>query len=535
MITQTVSSLLQDSVTLEIDCIDRLYLNAYQPMLQTGGGVSCFFRQHRGAQVASSVLMAPMSADFVKSINRFAREEGLDIERFQKGVRKDEVTQARLADFRKDEGVLYIGVAQEKCSTFRTLKKLNPETGQSYPWLFRSSVMCNQYYFYLVDVDFGPLFIKFSGYFPYTARICLNGHEYLKRQLDKRGIAYESLDNGILSTNEPGRVQKLADGLTEKKIEWVVRKWFARLPHPFTARDRQAGFRYDLSILQAEFARTQVFDRPLSGRYFFEEVIRENLDLGRPSQVSLIFARRVTKRTPGQFRTRVVTEGVTPSLHVSYKDSKIKQYFKEERALRTETTINNARNFDIGKKLENLPALQEIGFMANRRLLEVETLSQDCRVGEAVFDQVTSRCTVDGQTAAALKFGDPRVMALLQAIVLFGLLPRGFRNADLRVHVAQLLGRHPDQYKQGQMSYDLRRLRLHGLIERIPSSHRYRVTTEGLRIGLFFTKVHSRVLRSGLSELFDQSTVSTTRPLNLAIHRVEKIIDDHIDCAKIAA
>ena len=141
MITQTVSSLLQDSVTLEIDCIDRLYLNAYQPMLQTGGGVSYFFRQHRGAQVASSVLMAPMSADFVKSINRFAREEGLDIERFQKGVRKDEVTQARLADFRKDEGVLYIGVAQEKCSTFRTLKKLKPETGLSYPWLFRSSVM----------------------------------------------------------------------------------------------------------------------------------------------------------------------------------------------------------------------------------------------------------------------------------------------------------------------------------------------------------------------------------------------------------
>ena len=379
------------------------------------------------------------------------------------------------------------------------------------------------------------MFIKFSSYFPYTARICLNGHEYLKRQLDQRGIIYQALDNGILSTDDPQREQKLADGLTEKKIERMVRKWFARLPHPFTARDRQAGFRYDLSILQAEFARTQVFDRPLSGRYFFEEVIRENLDLGRPSQVSLIFARRVTKRTPGQFRTRVVTEGVTPSLHVSYKDSKIKQYFKEERALRTETTINNARNFDIGKKLENLPALREIGFRANRRLLEVETLNQDCRVGEEKFDQVTSRCILEGQTAAALKFGDPRVMALLQAIMLFGLLPKGFRNSDLRAHVAQLLGKDPQQYKQGQMSYDLRRLRLHGLIERIPASHRYRVTSEGLRISLFFTKVHGSVLRSGLSELFDQSTVAATRPLNLAVKRVERIIDEHIDCAKIAA
>ena len=104
-------------------------------------------------------------------------------------------------------------------------------------------------------------------------------------------------------------------------------------------------------MLQAEFALTQVFDRPLSGRYVFEELIRENLDLGRPDRVSLIFNRRVTKRTPSRFNTRVITEGVMPSLHVSYKNSKIKQYFKEDKALRTEMTINNARDFAIGKKL----------------------------------------------------------------------------------------------------------------------------------------------------------------------------------------
>ena len=149
--------------------------------------------------------------------------------------------------------------------------------------------MCNQYYFYLVDKDFGPLFIKFSSYFPYTARICLNGNEYLKRQLKQRGIAFEALDNGVYRCDSAKKAQQIADGFDEKKIDRVVRKWFSRLPHPFTAADRKAGYCYDLSILQAEFSRTQVFDRPLSGRYFFEEVIRDNLDLGRPSQVSLIF------------------------------------------------------------------------------------------------------------------------------------------------------------------------------------------------------------------------------------------------------
>ena len=104
------------------------------------------------------------------------------------------------------------------------------------------------------------------------------------------------------------------------------------LPHPFTAGSPGGGYRYDVSILQAEFSLTQVLDRPLCGRVFFEEVIRENLDIGRPDQVQLIFERRVTKRTPGRFRTRVLTEGVTPSLHIDYKHSRIKQYHKEGRA-----------------------------------------------------------------------------------------------------------------------------------------------------------------------------------------------------------
>ena len=111
-----------------------------------------------------------------------------------------------------------------------------------------------------------------------------------------------------------------------------------------------------------------MLDRPLTGRVFFEEVIRDNLDIGRPDQISLIFEKRVNRRTPGRFRTRVITEGVTPSLYVDYKHTRIKQYHKEGQALRTETTINDTRDFGVGRRLKNLPALREIGFNANRRL-----------------------------------------------------------------------------------------------------------------------------------------------------------------------
>jgi hypothetical protein len=314
-----------------------------------------------------------------------------------------------------------------------------------------------------------------------------------------------------------------------------VHNWLSRLPHPFTAADQAAGYRYELSILQAEFARTQVFDRPLSGRHLFEEIIRENLDLGHPEQVSLTFERRITKRTPGRFSTRVITEGITPSLHISYKPTKIKQYFKEERALRTETTINKSRDFAIGRRLHNLPALRAIGFAANRRVLEVEGISQDCQLGEAVFDQVNRPQVIDGQRASALAFGDRRVMALFQALCLFILLTEGFRNATLRQHVAELMGETPESYTSGRMTYDLRRLRLHGLIERIPHTHRYDVTALGKRMCLFFIKVNARVIRPGLSQLFDGCPKAPNRPLAAAMQQLDRSCEQLFAEPKLAA
>ncbi len=535
MIKQTVGELLTDQVTLEIEGIDRWYLNLYQPMLQTGAGVATFFKQHRGAKVASTALMGPLSRAFVASIQGFAEREGIEIVPFAKGERKDEVTQQRLQDFGACEGVLYIGKAQEKFATFRVTKKFSTQTGQPFPWLSRSTVMCNHYYFYLVDEDFGPLFIKFAAYFPYTARVCLNGHEYANRQLAKEGIAFEALDNGVLSCADPARLQQILDDLDEAKIKAVVDKWLARLPDPFTPADHAAGFNPQLSILQAELARTQVFDRPRSGRHLFEEIIRENLDLGRPSKVSLIFQRRITKRTPGRFHSRVITQGVIPSLHIGYKSTKIKQYFKQGRALRTETTLNNTRDFGIGRLLNNLPAVRAIGFEANRRLLEVETISQDCTLAEGVFDQVTQPQVVDHQRVAGLRFDDVRVMALMQVLCLFWLQPQGFRNATMRQWMAQTLGISPDAYTPGSMTYDLRRLRLHALIARIPRTHRYRVTDRGRRVALLFTKVHGRILRPGLSQLFDACPNAPKRPLASAMTKLDHALDTLLQEAKLTA
>jgi hypothetical protein len=533
-VPHTVAEVIRQHVTLEVEGIDRMYLNVYVPPLQRELGVVGFLRKHRGHLIASSALLAPISAAFVHRIEAFTQANAVPLLTFAAGQRKDNIAAEHRDRFAAAEGVVFVGKAQEKTAVFRTEKRTNPQNGQKYPWIVRSSAMVNHYYFYCLDEDFGPFFLKFCSYFPYNAKLCLNGHEYVKRQLAKEGIAFAALDNGILSCANPKRLQELCDGLSAAKIDALLRKWLALLPHPFTAEDRKAGYRYDVSILQAEFALTQVLDRPRMGRIFFEEVIRENLDIGRPDQVQLLFQRRVIKRTPGRFRTRVLTQGVTPTLHVDYKRSRIKQYHKEGRALRTETTINDTRDFDIGKRLKNLPALREVGFAANRRLLDVQTISQDCAVGEEVFRQVTQPRQVDGQRASALRYGDTSVLALLSALLVFRLLPRGFCNRELREHWAPLLGEQPSALTPGRMTYQLRRLRLHGLIVRQAGTHRYGVTAKGLRVALFFTRGYARVMRPGLSQVM-AADMPDDPPVRRAIAHLESAMDHYVAQAKLTS
>lgn len=153
------------------------------------------------------------------------------------------------------------------------------------------------YYFYVQDADFGPAFIKVATYMPYPVKVCLNGHEWAKQQLRQAGVAFEALDNGFRSCADPAHLQTLCAQLGPDQVQAFFEKWVARLPWPLTAADRPAGYHHRLSIWQMEVSRTHVFPRPVQGREFFEQVIRENLDLGRPDRVQLIFGRRVYRNS----------------------------------------------------------------------------------------------------------------------------------------------------------------------------------------------------------------------------------------------
>ena len=525
-VARTVADVLSEHVSFEVECIDRMYLNVYQPRLQYPAGLVGYVHQRLGLPIASTAPLAKITDRFTAAVHRFAQDEGIPWVDFKKGQRKDDVMAAMLGTFTAEEGVVFIGRAQEKTTVFRTEKRRYAD-GVAYPWIVRSTGVINHFYFYCVDADFGPFFLKFCSYFPYNGKLCINGNHWAQRQAAKAGIDFTPMDNAFAAVADVAGLQRICDELGPAQIQALLDKWQAILPNPFTDADRATGYDYDLSLLQTEFSLTQKLDTPVSGRVFFEQVIRDNLDVGRPDQIGLIFDRRIFRKgpraTPGRFRTRVITDGVTPSLHADYKSSTIKQYHKEGKALRTETTINNTRDFGIGKRLTNLPALREIGFKANRRLLRVEQISHDPITGTRALHEVTDPITTpSGTRIAGLRLGQQRSHALLAALPMFRLQhPKGFGNRDLRQVTAQLRGLDPDTVTAGQMTYDLRRLRTHGLIEKIPHSNRYRVTDHGLADAMFLSIVHDRLLPTGLAELHTQFPT----PIRTAARNYQHIID----------
>ena len=434
--------------------------------------------------------------------------------------------------------MVLIGIAQEKASAWRSWKKQGQEqTSHPHMEWGRQMVLINHFYVYIWDPEWGPAFWKTNAYAPYPVWVWLNGHSWAKRQLDKAGIAYEALDNGFRWCADPVALQRICNRLNSTAVHTFFWRWYHRLPSPLTVEDLQVGYAYELAFRQFEVSDTRVFDRPQAGRAFFEGLIRDHLDLGRPDQVVLIFDRKLTPRTPGRFRTRVITRGVDPQLSCTYKSCRLKQYFKLGRALRTETVIGDTRDFGIGRRVcaKNWTALRAVGETANRRLCDAEAQTARPAPDVVTLTQVTRpSTTLDGLHAPALAFGDPRVMALLAALLHFSHLLAGFTNPQLVELVASLW----DQpYSSRQATYDLRRLRRKGLITRLPGSLRYQLTPLGRRVAVLFSKAHGRVLAPGLALLdpLIPADLALRSPLASAWRQLDLALNAFIDCQLLAA
>jgi hypothetical protein len=531
----TAADVVAGHVRLDISCLDRVYLNGYVAKLQTPGGVVWFFHEHRGKPIVSPALFEPIGERFRRDIKDWAQANGVPVIRFKAGQRKADVMAPYLgaAAAAGRSRVVAIGCAQEFQLVW-TARKRDTDPGMCPQFSFtREQRRVSVFYVYIFDERMGPGFIKICTYFPYPVKVWVNGHEWAKRQAAAAGIGFTALSNGFASCDDPAGLQQICDRFGPGAVQVWFERWMARIPLPLTPADRDAGFWWELSMRQVETSRTLVFDGDVHARAFFEALLAENMDLGRPENVELLFRRGQRRGRPtipppgGGFKTKIDRYCELVTLNVFYKNSRLKQYLKDGIALRIETVINEPRDLGCNRLLHNLPELQAKAHAINDRLLHAETAGQGTALVSPVIERITRPTVTDGgRKAPALRFGDLRVQALAGATAAMLFTVTGITNRSLRALMTGLLHR---PYSMNQASYDLARLARNGLIRRVPGRNRYTFTRDGLLFAHIYTKVYDHVLRP----LMAPDRPNAPPELAAALDTLDRLAASHIASARV--
>jgi len=526
----TAADMVAGHVGLDISCLDRLYLTGFVAKLQTAGGVIYFLRDHRGKPIASPALFEPIGEKFRRDIKDWAQANGVPVIRFKAGERKADVMSPYLeaAAAAGCSQVVAIGCAQEFQHVWTARRRdTDPDMCPQFSFT-KEQRRVSVFYVYIFDGRMGPGFIKICTYFPYPIKVWVNGHEWAKRQALAAGIGFTELSNGFASCDDPAGLQQICDSFGPGTVQVWFERWMAKLPLPLTSADRDAGFWWELSMRQIETSRTLIFDDDVHARAFFEALLCDNMDLGRPENVELLFRRGQRLGRPtippasGGFKTKIDRYCGLVTLNVFYKNSRLKQYLKDGVALRIETVINDPKDLRCNRLLTNLPELQAKARAINTRLLETETVGQGTALVSPVIERITKpTVTGDGRKAPALRFGDLRVQALAGAIAGMLMAVTGITNKTLRGSMTGLLHR---PYSMNHASYDLSRLARNGLITRVPGRNCYTLTRDGLLFAHFYTKVYDHVLRP----LMAPDRPNAPPELAAALTTLDQIVAGHI-------
>jgi hypothetical protein len=377
----------------------------------------------------------------------------------------------------------------------------------------------DQYNFYLLDREWGRLFVRICPYFPFSARVCLNQHHWLANRLHAEGIVVRQCGNAFLTCSDPARLQQLADALTPRDLARCAQKWLRAFTPFFTPTERrEAACQHRLFLSQVEYCDNLIFQRRAALDALSERLFDANRTIGQPTKLATIFGRKVTRRHRGKLETLIEDLDLpNPVIRSYYRDGSIKQYVRDHRLLRTEATSNNVRDFGVPKGLEHVPQLRPAMAAVVDRYLTVQQDILETFVDRGQLRQLAEPTRLpNGKRIPGLKLDHPRQLALMHALVRFAHIAAGdtFTTRDLHAPTAAALDTTPDQYRLASLRYDLSKLRAKGLVERVPHSRRYRLLPHGYSICLVFLKLFERV--------YAPLTAGLLRPMTADVHLAEE-------------
>jgi hypothetical protein len=480
----------RDAIQFDYSCFDRLILNGcVLPFMHTSrsGSIRWFLRTHRGFADVSRACLAKIAADYHRWVESYALQAGLDIVEPEKGARREELVEPYFQHLGSQHGIAVILKAREPERIACHYVKTNQITVE------RRSVKL--YYFYLNDPCCGRMFVRICPYFPCNVSVWLNGHDWLACQMQQEGIAFEKRDNLFVACAEPQRLQELSDTFAPADIIGAVETWLGRLLPFFSDDERQQGFRHQFYMAQVEYCHNLIFRKPAGLHRLFDRLLDANRGMGRPDKLAVVFGRGGYHPDTRTGQTYLKTTKLrTPVLSVSFKNTSLKQYVKEDVALRTESASNQLKDLSLPKNVQQLPKVRAAFNTANQRYEEVQQDVLASYVDRGQLEQLRqASVSVSGRRVPGLHLDDPRLLAVLQAILCFAYLvgKGGFRTRDLLVDVQKALGNA--QYTLSQLRYDLSKLRSKGLLWRCPGTQTYQLGAEGYRIAIYYLKLYQKL------------------------------------------
>jgi hypothetical protein len=330
-------------------CFDHLLFNTFIQSLQIPGAVYHFLHRRRQAKVVSPAYLRKISSDYHTWVSEFAEQNGFEIVPPPADVRRNQWVQPYYQQLGQHSGVAVILRCREWA-----------RVAVSYPSRNHEVALTNRcvdlYYFYLQDPQLGRLFLRVCPYFPFSVRVCLNGHQWLARQLDHEGIAYRLSDNVFVDCANPDRLQVLSDAFGPQHILAGVEPWLARLLPFFTEQDHRDGYRHQLYMTQVEYCHNLIFHKAAALDRLFSRVLDANRCIGQPDNLATIFGRQNFRADTRTAKTEVkITCLRTPVIRTNFLNTSVKQYIKDHVAQRTESASSQPRG-SVGGQAYQEPA-----------------------------------------------------------------------------------------------------------------------------------------------------------------------------------
>ena len=484
------------------DCVDRIVLNAYFRMGQRAGGFRTWWRQLMGSDdTLNNAHLMRMAGRFSRRVRAHAKAHQIPVINCAPGERKHELAEEHFPSDPSFIGVFLILVARAPAPVFDV--QCSPKgkvvnLARKYPYV-------NHYSFHILDPDWGHITIKMSGHPPFGAQIILNGHEYVACQARKEGIQFTKEGNCFTQISDATRLARVAETLSSPdiigRLTQVCERWIYSACLCFAldlAEQEKTHFHYDYSIYQQEYSRNLLFLRGSQLEQVFQGTIDRTRNLLDVKTLKTIFG---TKRRPFRHqghktpRCEVVLERPAYDLTVfklHFGKITAKMYTKGECVLRIEIIVHNTKDLHCGRSLpkfsEIVLRLKEIlsRFLNALRCIDLVAISQDS------LDDWSNPSQVGRTRVGGVNINQPRMRAVLAAVIALAAAPHGFRCADLAEKVQNST---LEDYTPRQAAYDLKKLRGKNLVRKIDNSRRYEPLPEGLQNMAALLIVREKVLK----------------------------------------